>query len=153
MTDRPMPMRSAVGGLASLTGRVAGTLLSGVERAADATLDSVLASPRTERLLDRALDHPGLERLIARVLDSRLADHTVEHLLDSDQMDRIVTRIAESPQVREAVASQTASLAGEVAAGVRGRAAAADTVAEGVVQRLLRRRPAPASGDTDDRLE
>jgi hypothetical protein len=116
--------------------------LAGLERTVGATLDAVLGSPRTERLVDRLLAQPGMEHLIDRVLRSELAVRTVDRILDSEEMERIVSHIAESPEVREAITAQTAGLAGDLGDEVRARVVTGDAFAERIAHRLIGRRTA-----------
>jgi hypothetical protein len=112
------------------------------ERALGAAIDAAVDSPRTQRLLERALAQPGMRRLVESVIGSEASKNTVDQLLESDEMEQLVGEIAESPQVRGALAAQTTGLASEVGAQVRTRAAAADSLAERIAQRLIGRRPA-----------
>jgi uncharacterized RDD family membrane protein YckC len=93
----------------------------------------------TRRLAERALASPGLERLVADAIESRLAAAVTERLLQSPEFQRVVEDVASSPEVRIALARQTTSLADELVAGVRGRAAAADDSVERRARRWLRR--------------
>ena len=69
-----------------------------------------------------------------------MVDEVVDRVLDSEQLHRVVSHIAESREVREALAAQPASMAGEVADAMRARTASADEAADRVVRRLLHRR-------------
>lgn len=93
----------------------------------------------TRRLVDRALASPGLERLVADAIESRLAAEVTDRLLQSPEFEQLVGHVASSPEVRVALARQTSSLAEEMVAGVRSRAAAADGSAEHRVRSWLRR--------------
>ena len=137
-------------GLARDVGRAgARRALDAGEQMLGATIESALDSPRTQRLLERALAQPGMERLVDSVIGSNASASTVDQLLDTDELERLVSEIAESPQVRGALAAQTSGLATEVGSQVRTRAAAADSLAERIVQRLIGRRRAdePQVGD------
>jgi hypothetical protein len=104
--------------------RVARPMLAAAE--VEDTLASVLAEERTRRLVEQTLD-------------SRLAAEVTDHLLQSPEVERAVEQIASSAAVRAALANQTTSLVGELAAGVRRRAERLDDAAERTARRWLRR--------------
>ncbi len=99
----------------------------------------VLAGPDVEAVLAVALEEERLRRLVDQALTSHLAAEVTDQLLRSPELERAVEQIASSPAVRAALANQTTSLAGEVAAGVRRRAESLDDAAERTVRRWLRR--------------
>jgi hypothetical protein len=105
----------------------------------DRLVTAILDHQRTEQVIERALASPGLERLVIRVLESRLLDDLTEQVLHSPELQRVVEYVATSPQILDAVASQTRSLADEMAANVRRRAESADEAAERTVRGWLRR--------------
>jgi hypothetical protein len=142
-----------------------------VERGRDEQLRLRALAPGgvTELAVGVVVDHALVERIVAELLRSgvvedvadqlvasRLPDHlllespaldrVVDDLLASDQLRRIVAHVAASPEVREALAAQSAGLAGDLADGVRARTATADDRAERVARRLLRRRPLRQDG-------
>ena len=90
-------------------------------------------------MLAVALEEERLRRLVDQALTSHLAAEVTDQLLRSPELERAVEQIASSPAVRAALAHQTTSLAGEVAAGVRRRAESLDDAAERTVRRWLRR--------------
>jgi hypothetical protein len=94
-------------------------------------------------LADAILDDPRTERLLIRVLESRLLDHVTERVLSGPEFQRVLERIATSPEIRETVARQSETLAGEVVADVRTRSEGADESIERHVRGWLRR-PRPA---------
>jgi hypothetical protein len=106
-----------------------------IERVARPTL----AAPEVEATLASVLEEERTRRLVEQTLDSRLAAHVTDHLLQSPEVERAVEQIASSAAVRAALANQTSSLAGELAAGVRRRAERLDDSAEGTARRWLRR--------------
>jgi hypothetical protein len=109
----------------------------------DRTLIAALDHEATHRLVETALGSPGLERLVLGVLESRLALELTDRLLRSDEMQQVIEHIATSPEIREALTVQSATLAEEMAAGVRQRSSSLDDAAERRVRGWLRR-PRPA---------
>jgi len=99
----------------------------------------VLAAPDVEAAVVSALEEERTRLLIEQALDSRLAAEVADHLLNSPELDRAVEQIASSPAVRAALANQTTSLIGDLAAGVRRRAERFDDAAERTARRWLRR--------------
>jgi hypothetical protein len=113
-----------------------------IERVARPTL----AAPQVEDALTSMLEEERTRRLVEQALDSRLTAQVTDHLLKSPELERAVEQIASSAAVRAALANQTTSLAGELAAGVRRRAERLDDSAERTARRWLRRplRSSPA---------
>ena len=99
----------------------------------------VLAAPEIEDALAAMLDEERTRRIVEQAIDSRLAAHVTDHLLQSPEVERAVQQIASSAAVRAALVTQSSSLAGELAAGLRGRAERLDDAAERTVRRWLRR--------------
>ena len=99
----------------------------------------VLAAPEIEDALAAMLDEERTRRIVEQAIDSRLAAHVTDHLLQSPEVERAVEQIASSAAVRAALVNQSSSLAGELAAGLRGRAERLDDAAERTVRRWLRR--------------
>jgi hypothetical protein len=99
----------------------------------------VLAAPDVEAALTSMLAEERTRRLVEQALDSTLTAQVTDHLLKSPEVERAVEQIASSAAVRAALANQTTSLAGELAAGVRRRAERLDDAAERTARRWLRR--------------
>jgi hypothetical protein len=99
----------------------------------------VLADPEIDDALTSILEEERTRRLVVQAIDSHLAAQVTDHLLQSPEIERAVEQIASSAAVRAALANQTNSLAGELAAGLRGRAERLDDAAERTVRRWLRR--------------
>jgi hypothetical protein len=99
----------------------------------------VLAAPDVEVALASMLEEERTRRIVEQTLDSHLAAQVTDHLLKSPEVERAVEQIASSAAVRAALANQTTSLAGELAAGVRRRAQRLDDSAERTARRWLRR--------------
>lgn len=106
-----------------------------IERVARPTL----AAPEVETALASMLEEERTRRIVEQALDSRLAAEVTDHLLQSPEVERAVEQIASSAAVRAALANQTTSLAGDLAAGVRRRAERLDDSAERTARRWLRR--------------
>ena len=107
---------------------------------------AALENPATHRLVGQALASPELERLLVEVVDSRLVDELTRRVLASPELHASIAQVVSSPEVREAIISQTASFADEIAAGLRGRTERLDDRAERTVRGWLRRpAPTPAS--------
>ena len=99
----------------------------------------VLAAPEVEDALASMLEEERTRRIVEQALDSHLAVQVTDHLLQSPELERAVEQIASSAAVRAALANQSSSLAGELAAGLRRRAERLDDAAERTVRRWLRR--------------
>ena len=99
----------------------------------------VLAAPEIEDALAAMLAEERTRRIVEQAIDSRLAAHVTDHLLQSPEVERAVEQIASSAAVRVALVNQSSSLAGELAAGLRGRAERLDDAAERTARRWLRR--------------
>ena len=99
----------------------------------------MLAAPEVEDTLTSLLEEERTLRLVEQALDSRLTAQVTDHLLKSPDVERAVEQIASSAAVRAALANQTTSLAGELAAGVRRRAERLDDSAERTARRWMRR--------------
>jgi hypothetical protein len=88
-----------------------------------------------------------MEALVGDVLDSRLLDTSIARVLASEELWLVVDEVARSPAVTEAIAHQGAGFADQVAGELGERSRRADARLEGMVRRLLRRRPAPEDPD------
>jgi uncharacterized RDD family membrane protein YckC len=95
----------------------------------------------TERLARRVAASPAFQRVLLDALENQLTPELAERLLRNAETERIVESIVSSPAVRAALAQQTTTFAGEIAAAVRRRA----TELDAGVERALRGRPAGAS--------
>lgn len=129
----------------TLTARLAGAGVRGVERVAavtgvDRALDRAaeeaivraLESPAVERALIRVLESPAaeasmermlaseeLERALLKVLDSELVDRVWDRLLASDETQKLIERIASAPEIRQAIASQGLGLLSDLGRQLR----------------------------------
>jgi hypothetical protein len=94
-----------------------------------------------------ALEHETAQRLVAAVIASPGLDHLLvqatDRALSGPELQRVIEHVASSPEVRVALASQSTTLAQEMAEGIRTRAGTLDDVAEQKVRGWLRR-PHPA---------
>jgi uncharacterized RDD family membrane protein YckC len=104
---------------------------------------AALEDKRTEQIVKRVLASPAFERMLIEALESQVAADMTERMLSSPETQRALERVMSSPAVRVALTQQTASLADELAAGLRGRTVRLDDAAERAVSR--RRRPAPTT--------
>ena len=107
------------------------------ERIARPTIDAL----DVETVFAAALAEERTGRLVEQALESRLAADTTDRVLHGPELENAVEVIAASPAVRAALAQQTTSLAGEVAARVRSRALDLDDASERTARRWLRRAP------------
>jgi hypothetical protein len=145
-----------------------GSIVRRINRAAVATLDSVVdsrlagdvverlaASPLAARAARGALQGPLVEALAADLVRYRVADRllseglvaeTTARVLESDDLWLVVDEIASSPAVTTAIAQQSISFADQVAGGVRSRSRNADAWLEQRARRAFRRRPASPPG-------
>jgi hypothetical protein len=126
---------------------------------ADEAVDRVLASHWAERTvvqavdgeqahraLAAALESPAVERAVAQLIESRLADEAVTRIVErtlarlpeSPALWALIDAIAQSAAVREAISSQSAGFAEEVAGDVREISRRADEQLEHAARRLLR---------------
>ena len=130
----------------------------------ESAAEDVLSAPELARVLDRALAGPlpeelarslvrhrvlervvaelaasgELQRLVKQALASRQTLDLTDSVLESDEMQRVLRSVASSPELREAVARQSAGLAGDVVAAMRTAAAGIDDRAERAVRRRTR---------------
>src|SRR5438045_1354689 len=123
----------------------------------ESAADDVLSAPEIARVLDNALAgslpeelarslvrHRVLERIVAELAASGELERLVkqalasgqtleitDRVLESDGMQHVLRSVASSPELRDAVARQSAGLAGDVVAATRTAAAGLDDRAEG----------------------
>ena len=107
-----------------------------LERVAERLVDE----PELARMVQAALDSQELEDLAGRVIDSKLLDKVVVRLLESEELWLLVDEIAHSPAVTDAISSQSASFADEIAGRVRASTRTADAWLETKARRAMRRR-------------
>jgi hypothetical protein len=112
--------------------RLASELVAEIE--IDAVVDAALEHETTQQLVTAIIASPGLDRLLVQATDRALR---------GPEIQRVIEHIAQSPEVRAALQQQSASLAGDMAQGLRTRAESLDEVAEKTVRGWLRR-PHPA---------
>jgi hypothetical protein len=114
-------------------------------RWAERTVVQVVDGEQAHRALEVALESPALERALAQVLESRVADEaisriverTLERLPRSPALWALIDEIAQSPAVRDAISTQSAGMAAEVAEDVRERSRRADDQLETAARRIL----------------
>ena len=119
----------------TVDGVLAGTLPDAVAR-------SIVTHRVAERMVEEIASSPEFQEAIDRALASRMTADLTERALHSPEVQHAVEEVAASPAVRAALARQTTTLADEVVDAARRRTAAWDDV----VQRRLRREPAPGYG-------
>jgi hypothetical protein len=112
--------------------RLAAELVAEIE--IDAAVDAALEHETTQQLVAAIIASPGLDRLLVQATDRALR---------GPELQRVIEHVSPSPEVRAALQQQSASLAGEMAEGLRTRAENLDDVAERTVRGWLRR-PHPA---------
>ncbi len=92
-----------------------------------------------ERIMSELVESGELERVVTAALANPATLAATDKVLASDVTTRVVRHVARSPELREAIAHETAGLAEEVIADVRGSAARLDDRAEQLVRRRRRR--------------
>jgi uncharacterized RDD family membrane protein YckC len=114
-----------------------------VERA----IARVLEGPVIEEAVQGALDSAAVKKAILETLDSELVDEVWRRLLAGQQVQQLVERIAEAPEVRQAIASQSVGLLGDIGRQIAKLARDLDNAVEGVLRRIFfrRRRPLPTN--------
>jgi hypothetical protein len=113
---------------------------------AERTVVQVVDGDQTHRALEQILESPALERAIMQVLESRVVDEAIERVIErtlqrlpeNPALWALIDEIAQSPAVRQAISSQSAGMAAEVAEDVRERSRRADDQLEGAARKILR---------------
>jgi uncharacterized RDD family membrane protein YckC len=105
---------------------------------------SALEDKRTEQIVKRVLASPAFERMVVEALESQVAADMMERVLSSPETEQALERVLTSPAVRAAFAQQTATFAGEMAAGVR---SGAERLDDAVERSVSRRRTPPATAE------
>ena len=95
----------------------------------------------TERLAQRIVSSPSFQRILLEALESQFTPEVAERLLRNPETERIVESLVSSSAVRNALAAQTTSFAGEMAEELRSRTIPLDDA----VERVVRRRRAVAT--------
>jgi uncharacterized RDD family membrane protein YckC len=109
---------------------------------------AALEDEKTERIVKRVLASPAFEDMLVEAFESQVAADMLERILTSAEMERVLGRVLSSPAVRLALTQQTASLADEMATGLRARTERLDDAAERAVRR---RRKTPPQAATEVR--
>jgi uncharacterized RDD family membrane protein YckC len=123
-------------------------IVSAVEsEAVERAIARVVEGPAIEEAVKGALDSAAVKKAILETLDSELVDEVWRRLLASQQTQQLVERIAEAPEVRQAIASQSIGLLGDVGRQISKLASDLDDTFERVVRRIFfrRRRPLPTN--------
>jgi uncharacterized RDD family membrane protein YckC len=123
-------------------------IVSAVEsEAVERALARVLEGPVVDEAVQSALDSPAIKKALIEALDSELVDEIWRRLLASQQTQQLVERIADAPEVRQAIASQSIGLLGDIGRQIAKVARDLDNTFERVVRRIFfrRRRPLPTN--------
>jgi uncharacterized RDD family membrane protein YckC len=100
----------------------------------------------TERLAQRIVSSSSFQRILLEALESQFTPEVAERLLRNPETERIVESLVASQAVRNALAEQTTSLAGEMADELRSRTIPLDDTVERVVRRRAVATRAPYAG-------
>jgi uncharacterized RDD family membrane protein YckC len=123
-------------------------IVSAVEsEAVERALARVLEGPVVDEAVQSALDSPAIKKALIEALDSELVDEIWRRLLASQQTQQLVERIADAPEVRQAIASQSIGLLGDIGRQIAKVARDLDNTFERIVRRIFfrRRRPLPTN--------
>jgi uncharacterized RDD family membrane protein YckC len=123
-------------------------IVSAVEsEAVERALARVLEGPVVEEAVQSALESAAIKKALIEALDSELVDEIWRRLLASQQTQQLVERIADAPEVRQAIASQSIGLLGDIGRQIAKVARDLDNTFERVVRRIFfrRRRPLPTN--------
>ncbi|HEY0280103.1 MAG TPA: RDD family protein [Solirubrobacterales bacterium] len=123
-------------------------IVSAVEsEAVERALARVLEGPVVDEAVQSALDSPAIKKALIEALDSELVDEIWRRLLASQQTQQLVERIADAPEVRQAIASQSIGLLGDIGRQIAKVARDLDDTFERIVRRVFfrRRRPLPTN--------
>jgi uncharacterized RDD family membrane protein YckC len=163
MADESTPLAARLLGAgargAGAVGRVTGidkavemvaeeAIVSAVEsEAVERAIARVLEGPVVEEAVQGALDSDAVKKAILETLDSELVDEVWRRLLASQQTQQLVERIAEAPEVRQAIASQSVGLLGDIGRQFAKLARDLDNAVERILRRIFfrRRRPLPTN--------
>src|ERR1700742_1900137 len=107
----------------------------------------VVEGPVIEEAVQGALDSEVVKKAILETLDSELVDEVWRRLLAGQQVQQLVERIADAPEVRQAIASQSIGLLGDIGRQIAKVARDLDNTFERIVRRIFfrRRRPLPTN--------
>jgi uncharacterized RDD family membrane protein YckC len=123
-------------------------IVSAVEsEAVERAIARVLQGPVIEDAVQGALDSDAVKQAILETLDSELVDEVWRRLLASQQTQQLVERIAAAPEVRQAIASQSVGLLGDIGRQIAKLARDLDNALEQLLRRIFfrRRRPLPTN--------
>jgi uncharacterized RDD family membrane protein YckC len=123
-------------------------IVSAVEsEAVERAIARVVEGPVIEEAVKGALDSNAVKKAILETLDSELVDEVWRRLLAGQQVQQLVERIAEAPEVRQAIASQSVGLLGDIGRQIAKLARDLDNAVERVLRKIFfrRRRPLPTN--------
>jgi uncharacterized RDD family membrane protein YckC len=123
-------------------------IVSAVEsEAVERAIARVLEGPVVEEAVQGALDSDAVKKAIVETLDSELVEEVWRRLLAGQQVQQLVERIAEAPEVRQAIASQSVGLLGDIGRQIAKLARDLDNTLERILRKIFfrRRRPLPTN--------
>jgi uncharacterized RDD family membrane protein YckC len=123
-------------------------IVSAVEsEAVERALARVLQGPVVDEAVQNALESAAVKKALIEALDSELVDEIWRRLLASQQTQQLVERIADAPEVRQAIASQSIGLLGDIGRQIAKVARDLDNTFERILRRVFfrRRRPLPTN--------
>jgi uncharacterized RDD family membrane protein YckC len=123
-------------------------IVSAVEsEAVERALARVLQGPVVDEAVQNALESAAVKKALIEALDSELVDEIWRRLLASQQTQQLVERIADAPEVRQAIASQSIGLLGDIGRQIAKVARDLDNTFERIIRRIFlrRRRPLPTN--------
>jgi uncharacterized RDD family membrane protein YckC len=119
-------------------------IVSAVEsEAVERALARVLEGPVVDEAVQSALESPAIKKALIEALDSELVDEIWRRLLASQQIQQMVERIADAPEVRQAIASQSIGLLGDIGRQIAKVARDLDNTFERIIRRIFFRRSRP----------
>ncbi len=123
-------------------------IVSAVEsEAVERALARVLQGPVVEEAVQEALESAAVKKALIDALDSELVDEIWRRLLAGQQVQQLVERIADAPEVRQAIASQSIGLLGDIGRQIAKVARDLDDTLERIIRKVFfrRRRPLPTN--------
>ncbi|MBP1466783.1 hypothetical protein EYB53_013800 [Candidatus Chloroploca sp. M-50] len=109
--------------------------------ALDQVIDQIAQRPALEQAVSRIVHSPVIEEAVSHIVRTPAMEDAVKHLVSTQAMNEAIDTLAQSPALVSLVTTQGSSLANEVLGQVRSHAIKTDDGLEGLLRRLLRRRP------------
>lgn len=131
--------------------------MQGMIDAADQIAQNPLLRPLVKPLKEQAEQlstqmHGEIERWIAIGQAEEQRSRAIARTAVPEIVDEVLESLADNPELQDLIQQQSVGLAGEVVDSVREVTVTADAVMEGIVRRLLRRRPRNQLPAPDKRL-